>query len=153
MFSTRTIQKITQQRVEKKTRKRFSKEEDEQLITLYNQYPNQWALIAERMNRKVRQLRERYQVFLDPKLKISKWTETEERLLEKKVKEFGTNWVKISLFFANRTEISIKNHWSTMINQRFKNERERSHLLFNSFSSPIDDELFSEWEAIFSSPN
>ena len=61
MYSAETIQEITQQQqVEKKSRQRFSKVEDEQLISLYNEYPDEWILIADRMNRKVRQVRERY---------------------------------------------------------------------------------------------
>ena len=129
MYSAETIQEITQQQqVKKKSRQRFSKVEDEQLISLYNEYPDEWILIADRMNRKVRQVRERYQTFLQPNLKVSSWTEEEEKLLEKKVKEYGTNWVKISAFFDNRTKTNIKNHWSTMINRRFINKRKRSLL-------------------------
>ena len=42
------------------------------------------------------------------------WTPEEDKLLEEKIKEYGTNWAKIYPFFPDRGDSSIQNHWSSL---------------------------------------
>ena len=102
MTTQQPIQQLIQQSVSKKNRCKFSEKEDQQLIDLYTKYHKQWKLIANEMNRNVRQIRERYLNYLAPNVNTSPWTDEEELLLHQKVSEYGTSWVKISPFFQNR---------------------------------------------------
>ena len=92
----------TQQLSPNKSRAKFSKEEDDMLLSIFQKYPRQWSLIASKMNRTSRQVKDRYENYLDPNLNTDKWSLEEETLLDKKVKEFGTSWTKIAQFFDNR---------------------------------------------------
>ena len=125
-----TTQELTPSKTPSKTRSKFSKEEDQAVLELYKTHPNDWKFIADKLNRSIRQVRERYQHFLAPHLNKSPWTDEEELLLYQKVEELGTVWAKISSFFPNRSTVNIKNHWSTMMNRRFINKRKRRLLPF-----------------------
>lgn len=89
---------------------RFTTEEDDKLIQLVNQFGNQsWGTISQHMKtRSMRQCKDRYQNYLDPKINNSPWTAAEERLLIQKYEKFGSRWSTIANYFYNRTAISIK---------------------------------------------
>ena len=105
-----------------KSRSKFSKEEDETLLLWFQKYPRNWDLIASKMNRTSRQVKDRYENYLNPMLNTREWSFEEEALLDEKVNEYGTRWTKIAQFFNNRTAVNIKNHWATMLNRRNKNK-------------------------------
>ena len=106
----------------------FSKNDDDMLLSIFQKYPRQWSLIGSKMNRTSRQVKNRYENYLDPNLNTDKWSLEEEILLDMKVKEFGTSWTKIAQFFDNRSAVNIKNHWATMLNRRNKNKYKKSYL-------------------------
>ena len=118
----------TQQACPNKLRSKFSKEEDDLLLSLFKENPRKWDFIASKMNRTSRQVKERYENYLDPTLNINEWSLEEETLLDQKVKELGTRWVKIARFFENRSPVNVKNHWATMLNRRYKNKYKKSCL-------------------------
>ena len=96
-----------------RARNKFSRSEDALLVSLVNELGvRDWETIASRMpGRNSRQCRERYQNYLSPNLSHEPWTPEEDRLLEQKLKEFGSKWVNISKYFKNRTDTMLKNRW------------------------------------------
>ena len=102
----------------------FSKEEDQLLIQLYYQYPNQWNLISKFIpNRNSRQCHDRFKTYLDPNISLKEWSENEDNLILLKVNEIGTKWVKISYFFEGRTDTAIKNRYQFLL-RKLKNQKE-----------------------------
>jgi hypothetical protein len=59
----------------------------------------------------------------------SPWTTEEDNLLIQKRNELVNHWVKISLCFPKRTDISVKNRW-TFLQKKIHNESQ-NHLLVN----------------------
>lgn len=106
-------------------RHKFTKTEDETLKRMVETYgEGNWAAVASGLkNRTARQCRERFKNYLSPNIKNLPWTHEEEVLLEEKVKEFGQKWAKIALFFEQRSDVNVKNHWTAMQNRQ---QRERS---------------------------
>ena len=102
-------------------RSQFSKHEDHKLRELVKVYgENNWCLIAKMMNsRNPRQCRDRYKNYLSPLVNSSPWSYEEEVQLDMLVQYFGKRWSILSKFFAGRTEINLKCHYS-MIERRRK---------------------------------
>lgn len=108
----------------KKSRHKFTKEEDQKLLNLVNQYgKNCWSFVAQNMDGlTARQCRERYQDYLSPGIRNEVWTFEEDQLLQQKVAEYGQRWTTIAKFFNSRTDVNIKNHW-TILSQRLAKSR------------------------------
>lgn len=75
----------------------WSKEEDEKLVELVNQYgPKKWTFIALNLpgrRRRAKQVRERWVNHLDPNVnKKDPWTEEEDRLILETYQSKGTKW-------------------------------------------------------------
>ena len=100
-----------------KYRTHFTPEEDEKLKELVHRHgTNSWIVVAANLpSRTARQCRERYNMYLSPNVDKSPWTSEEDRLLLRKVQEFGSKWAKIRGWFGNRTVNNIKNRWNTVI--------------------------------------
>ena len=64
--------------------------------------------------RNARQCRERWKHYLSPKVSTGPWTEAEDQLLNEKYSEYGSQWARISKFFMNRTDITVKNRWISL---------------------------------------
>lgn len=54
--------------------------------------------------------------------KQTKWTPEEEQLLEQKFEELGPHWSRMKYYFPGRTDVNLKNHWSSMMNRKKKEE-------------------------------
>lgn len=54
--------------------------------------------------------------------KQTKWTPEEEELLEQKFEELGPHWSRMKYYFPGRTDVNLKNHWSSMMNRKKKEE-------------------------------
>lgn len=105
------------------SRVRFSAEEDAKLIEL-QQEKLDWHEISTRFeNRSPRQCRERFQNYLSPELNKSNWTRDEDELLIKKESEMGKKWKKMMPYFQNRSNVNIKNRFTTLQNR--KNAKEK----------------------------
>ena len=98
------------------SRRKFSHEEDEKLKSFVDTFgENDWHNIATHMgNRNARQCRERWKHYLSPNVSTGPWTESEDQLLNEKYNEFGPQWSRISKFFPNRTDITVKNRWISL---------------------------------------
>lgn len=97
----------------KKTGAPFSKEEDEQIIKLVEQYgSNQWGIIASHINgRTPKQCRDRYSNYLAPGIFKCQWTNAEDELLIKLYQQVGPKWSILQKSFPGRSSGSVKNRW------------------------------------------
>ena len=124
MFQRQYLQQVLPKR--HGIRQMFSPEEDEMLKLLVKKFGDKdWKFVAKKMpGRTTRQCRERYKSYLAPDIKNGPWTEEEDELLKQKYDEFGPKWAKIASFFKSRSDINIKNRWSSLtIKERHKAEK------------------------------
>lgn len=89
---------------------KFTKEDDEQLVRLVNEYgPKNWKYIASMMfKRTPRQCKERWNNYINPNLNTSSWTKEEDEILIRKYAEYGSQWSKILPFLDNRSKNGLK---------------------------------------------
>ena len=107
---------------EPKTRKKpgqkvkFTLSEDNLLQKLVEKMGDtNWVEIAAMIpGRNPRQCHDRWFYYLSPNVKKTPWTEEEELLLCKCVREIGPHWVRISRMFEGRTDTQIKNKWNVL---------------------------------------
>jgi hypothetical protein len=120
-------------------RRHFTREEDEKLLRLVNQIPeNSWRAIAEMFpGRTSRQLRERYRHYLCPSLNLTEWTPAEDALLQEKFEEYGPQWSILKSFFSNRSAVNVKNHWTTMISRQSREAWESRASTSSRFRPPM----------------
>ncbi|OHS95983.1 hypothetical protein TRFO_37846 [Tritrichomonas foetus] len=97
-------------------RKLFSIEEDAKLRFLVQQYGSKdFKKIASFMpGRTPRQVRERYKNYLSPEINNGPWSRDEDALLRQKYAELGPKWSKIADFFPSRSDINVKNRWTSI---------------------------------------
>ena len=95
---------------------KFTPSEDNLLRKLVAKYgENKWEEVASQIpGRNIRQCHDRWFYYLNPNVKKTPWTEEEENLLFKCVKEIGPHWVRITRFFEGRTDTQIKNKWNVL---------------------------------------
>ncbi|CUM64434.1 uncharacterized protein PRCAT00002038001 [Priceomyces carsonii] len=101
------------------TRKPWTKEEDEKLMSVISHlYPLQnnslevdsikWDIVAQNISpsglRKPKDCRKRWSNSLDPSLKKGKWTKLEDEQLVKAYEKFGPSWQKVSGEINGRTD-------------------------------------------------
>jgi hypothetical protein len=98
------------------SRNKFSKGEDDLLRQLVAQHgESSWPKVAASMkNRTARQCRERYNNYLSPRITNGPWTPEEDQLLASKFAEFGNSWAKIAQSFDRRSDVNVKNRWTTL---------------------------------------
>jgi hypothetical protein len=93
------------------TRKKFSPDEDEQIARLVDKYgAKNWDQIAAELgtDRTKRQLRERWNQYLNPDLEPG-YTQEEDDLLCRLVDEHGRQWAKIASLIQRKSSISTRN--------------------------------------------
>lgn len=118
----------------------FSKDEDQKLISLVKKFgENNWYTIAECMgNRNERQCRERWRKYLDPAISKEPWTPEEDELLINLYKSIPGKWMKMSKFFYQRTDASLKNRWSVLKRRFFSGKIKPQKHKKDVNNSPID---------------
>ncbi|EAX82826.1 Myb-like DNA-binding domain containing protein [Trichomonas vaginalis G3] len=90
----------------------FTEEEDQKLFKLVKSSSNclNWKTIAIDMKGKTaRQCRERYNNYLDPKLKHSEWSPSEDELIISQYSQLGNSWQKIADLLYGRTASAVRN--------------------------------------------
>ena len=98
-----------------KGRQMFSPGEDLQLRNLVNQYGTDWRKISENMpGRTARQCRERYKNYVAPGVENKPWTAEEDYMLQMMISQIGQKWAIIASQFKNRSEVNVKNRWSSL---------------------------------------
>ena len=110
---------------------KFSKEEDELLKQLAQKYlevnkPINFKVIAFQMNRKPRQVKERYNGYLRPDLKTNEpWTAEEDKQIEELVQKNGRKWIEMEKLLPGRSNVMIKNRYNFhIINYRKEKKKE-----------------------------
>ena len=89
---------------------KFTKYEDELLIELIKKYNKNWKLISIEMNNKTpKQCRNRWNLYLNPKINHNPLNELEIKCLIFWVEKVGTNWSTIVTLFPGRTSTILKN--------------------------------------------
>jgi hypothetical protein len=106
-----------------KKRQVFSVEEDAALGRLIQRYGfGDFKLLASHMpGRTPRQLRERYRNYLSPAVHHGPWSRWEDAQLIRCYSDFGPKWSKISAFLPFRSEVDVKNRWTSLFGRRPSN--------------------------------
>ena len=134
-------------------RNKFTQQEDERLISLIKENgAKRWKSIARKMSGKTaRQCRDRYMNYLREGLGNRPWTEDEDFLLSQKVKEIGTHWSKIVIFFKGRSTNNIKNRWYTFhLKKKVKPKNSINHsqnfqnVSLNNYSGLMNHSVFQQ---------
>lgn len=102
-----------------KSRKKFTKEEDMQLIHLVSIFgSNNWSAVAKSMRgRTTRQCRERYKTYLSPGINQAPWSADEDTQLILLYQTMGPKWAEIAKYFNGRSDNNVKNRWYTHLKQ------------------------------------
>ena len=129
----------------KKSRKLFTKEEDEKIKELTKKYgTKQWNLIDKFVEgRTPKQCRDRYCNHLFPGIFNGEWSIEEDELLLKLQDRCGPKWTVLQRSFQYRSTIAIKNRWGFFLCRRNdkdnKNKRELSS--YNLKSNHVINEI------------
>ena len=120
----------------------FSSEEDSLLTSLVNVFGTEsWYKVSIHLkNRTPRQCRERWEKYLSPYVNVSPWTNEEDMILLRKVDEIGKKWSEIRNFLTGRSDIAIRNRYTTLSKQRINTIHTTTMTLFDD-----QDMSFYEW--------
>jgi len=121
--------------------KTWTKEEDAILLNMVQsmRMPMKWSIVAQSMpDRTGKQCRERYVNHLNPRLKNSEWSPTEDATIFHLYNSVGSQWAKMSKMIPGRTDNGIKNRFH---NLRRQLEREDEHRLRLSKPEDFPEEI------------
>ncbi|OHT15102.1 hypothetical protein TRFO_14454 [Tritrichomonas foetus] len=97
-------------------REKFQPEEDEKIKLLVSKYGLKWDIITKHFGptRNKRQLRERWQNYLNPNC-CKDFTPDEDDVLIKLVNEIGQKWSKIASIIGNKSGIACRNRYRILL--------------------------------------
>ena len=94
--------------------------EDEVIKYIVEKYKTKdWKFVSKFLpNRSSRQCRERYNLYLASGIQKGPWSEQEDALILKIVREVGNNWKLLSTMLNGRTTNDIKNRYYTHLSKK-----------------------------------
>lgn len=131
----------------------FTPEEDAKIKELVQVFGEDWRAISKAMpDRTLRQVRERYKNFLAPGIVNGPWSRQEDSLLIQLFRSLGPKWSKISKHFPSRSDINVKNRWTSISKLADVNAYGNGgNKPPTGFPGPVDTD-FGDETAIFSTP-
>jgi len=121
--------------------KTWTKEEDATLLILVQNMrgPMKWSVVAQSMpDRTGKQCRERYVNHLNPRLKVTDWSPSEDATVFHLYDSLGSQWAKMAKMIPGRTDNGIKNRFH---NLRRQLEREDEHRMKLSKAQDFPEEI------------
>lgn len=104
------------------TKGAWTKEEDEQLLKLYQIHGKNWSMISKCMPQRTgKQIRDRFLNALENNLKKDKFTQDEDRKVMKYYLTYGTCWSKIASYLRGRTGDMVKNRFYSYLKNHLEN--------------------------------
>ncbi|CAD8080212.1 unnamed protein product [Paramecium sonneborni] len=108
---------------EKRTKRKWSIQEDKLLLEYYEEYGRQWIKIAEKLpGRTSKQVRDRYVNQINPTINHEQWNEEEDKTIMKEFKLNGPHWAQIAKLLNNRSENQVKNRFYYTILKKYNGE-------------------------------
>jgi hypothetical protein len=78
-----------------------------------------WEKVSQEMkNQTPRQCRDRWFNYLDPEISHLPWTPEEDQLLLESYQQYGNKWRKISSYFQNRNQVSVRNRFRRIFSRK-----------------------------------
>ena len=105
---------------------KWLEEEDQQIrqiVSKHGKEASTWELVSKAMgyNRNIKQIKGRYENFLDPTLKHGPWTEEEDNKLLRLQSESGNKWKTFESTLVGRSSERIRRRFSWLSKRRSKN--------------------------------
>ena len=104
----------------------WSKEEMDQLREILSGLdcndPSTWELASKAMgySRNIKQIRDRWENYLNPNLRLVPWTGEEDACLLRLQKEFGNKWTAFTSTLVGRSSDRIRNRFTQLRKQQLK---------------------------------
>ncbi len=117
---------------------KWTKEENEQLQNLVDQYGENWAKITKEMSSRTdHQCSQHYRRTLNPAIKKRKWTEEEENQLKEAVQRIGEDqWVLVAQEFSDKTPEQCVRYWQ-ILNSKSNKKHSRSEINYSLEERPL----------------
>jgi len=97
-------------------KKKWNRKDDIKLIELVETFGQTWDVIAREFgDRSERDVETRFKEKLDPNVKNTKFTETEDDEIVRLYEEYGSDWFRIARHFRNRNAKMIKKRFQTFL--------------------------------------
>ena len=133
-------------------RRKWTKQEDDALREYVNLYgEGAWQEISKFIQgRSHKQCRERWLIYLSPKIRNDDFSEAEDELLRALVERYGKKWTQISHMFIGRAPETLKTHYATLMRRekKVKRDAEKREEAKRAFAKELTEMIFGHFELI-----